>query len=176
MLTGVATRNCWILAKGRRGGGGRAAGHERAGVRPLTRRECGGCQESYGGPMDVSQHQPPGGAAAPEPEAMEQRPLYVPVRRGPAGTVLRLWRTPVGTRTAVAFTSDRRLRSVLGPCQPWIRLSEAALRGMAEPLGTTRLTVDPVLTARPPASWPDTAAGGPCVPHDEPRPTAARAR
>lgn len=79
--------------------------------------------------------------------------MYVPVRRGPAGAVIRLWRTPVGTRTAVAFTTDRRLRSVLGPTHPWIRLSEAALRRMAEPLGAVHLTVDPLLTARPPAAW-----------------------
>ncbi|WP_308190602.1 SAV_915 family protein [Streptomyces sp. HPF1205] len=99
------------------------------------------------------------------PEATRTRSLYVPVRRGPAGTVLRLWRTPFGTRTAVAFTSDRRLRSVLGPCQPWIRLSEAALRRMAEPLGTRHVTVDPVLTARPPSSRPASSAT-PCPPSD----------
>lgn len=102
--------------------------------------------------------------------------LFVPVRRGPAGVVLRLWRTPFGTRTAVAFTSDQRLRSVLGPCQPWIRLSEAALRRMAEPLGAPRLTVDPLLTARPPTSWSDAAAGRPCgtavKPSQEPAGTA----
>ncbi|MEE4542648.1 SAV_915 family protein [Streptomyces sp. V4-01] len=101
--------------------------------------------------MHVSQHQP---STGPEPAAgASRRSLYVPVRRGPAGSVIRLWRTPFGTRTAVAFTSDRRLRSVLGPTQAWIRLSEAALRRMAEPLGAVRLTVDPVLTARPPAAW-----------------------
>jgi hypothetical protein len=79
---------------------------------------------------------------------MDVRPLYVPVRRGPAGLVVRLWRTPVGTRTAVAFTTDQRLRAALGPCQPWIRLSATALRRMAEPLGATTLTVDPLLFSR----------------------------
>jgi hypothetical protein len=49
----------------------------------------------------------------------------------------------------VAFTSDRRLRSALGPCQPWIRLSESALRRLAEPLGAASLTVNPVLFGRP---------------------------
>jgi hypothetical protein len=75
----------------------------------------------------------------------------------------------------VAFTTDRRLRSVLGPTQPWIRLSEAALRRMSEPLGAVHLTVDPVLTARPPASWaPDAPAGEPCARHEAtPQPTAA---
>jgi hypothetical protein len=101
--------------------------------------------------MHVSQHQP---STGPEPSAgTARRSLYVPVKRGPAGSVIRLWRTPVGTRTAVAFTTDRRLRSVLGPTQEWIRLSEEALRRMAEPLGALHLTVDPLLTARPPASW-----------------------
>jgi hypothetical protein len=115
--------------------------------------------------MHVSQHQP---STGPEGSPNGRRSLYVPVRRGPAGgVVIRLWRTPVGTRTAVAFTSDRLLRSVLGPTQVWIRLSEAALRRMAEPLGATYLTIDPLLTARAPAAWssrdeqatPGTAAG-----------------
>jgi hypothetical protein len=114
--------------------------------------------------MHVSQHQPSVGAE-PVPGGTRNRSLYVPVRRGPAGDVVRLWRTPFGTRTAVAFTSDRRLRSVLGPCEPWIRLSENALRGLAEPLGALRLTIDPVLTARPPASWSEPATTEPCAPH-----------
>lgn len=104
---------------------------------------------------------PAGDEPLPAADAVRVRSLYVPVRRGPAGPVLRLWRTPFGTRTVVAFTSDRRLRSVLGPCQPWIRLSEQALRRMAEPLGTRHLTVDPLLTARPPASW--SAPDEPCT-------------
>ncbi|SEG11871.1 hypothetical protein SAMN05216223_103292 [Actinacidiphila yanglinensis] len=103
--------------------------------------------------MHVSQHQPSVAGHAEQSERMANRALYVPVRRGPAGDVVRLWRTPFGTRTAVAFTTDRRLRSVLGPTQPWIRLSEAALLRLAEPMGAKHLTVDPVLTARPPASW-----------------------
>jgi hypothetical protein len=77
------------------------------------------------------------------------RPLYVPVRHGPAGLVVRLWRTPAGTRTAVAFTTGQRLRAALGPCQTWIRLSESALRRLAEPLGATAVTVDPLLFGRP---------------------------
>jgi hypothetical protein len=118
--------------------------------------------------MHVSEPRPAEGertavpAAVPPPPAA--RSLYVPVKRGPAGTVLRLWRTPSGTRTAVGFTSDRRLRAVLGPCQPWIRLSEAALRRMAEPLGTDHLTVDPLLTARPPASRSTPSAPCPLPP------------
>lgn len=97
----------------------------------------------------MSQHQPSvnGGSV---PGGGRNRPLYVPVRQGPAGSVVRLWRTPYGCRTAVAFTTDRLLRSVLGPTQPWIRLSAAALRRLTEPLGTTHLTIDPILTSRPP--------------------------
>jgi hypothetical protein len=136
--------------------------------------------------MHVSQHHGPGDRTpegqpheqtarqnpepAPEPSAAsggQEGPLFVPVRKGPAGFVVRLWRTPVGSRTAVAFTSDQRLRSVLGPTQPWIRLSESALRAMAEPLGARHLTVDPLLTARPPATWSDPAAGEPCPRHRE---------
>jgi hypothetical protein len=96
--------------------------------------------------MHVSQHQPSVASGEPESGGTAGRSLYVPVRRGPAGDVIRLWRTPFGTRTAVAFTTDRRLRSVLGPTQPWIRLSAVALRRLAEPLGAHHLTVDPVLT------------------------------
>ncbi|NEA57293.1 hypothetical protein G3I60_24880 [Streptomyces sp. SID13666] len=75
-------------------------------------------------------------------------PLYVPVRRGPAGFALRLCRTPLGSRTAVAFTSEQRLRSVMGAGQAWIRLSEPAVRALSAPLGATTVTVDPLLTAR----------------------------
>lgn len=103
--------------------------------------------------------------AAPAPAPAQEGPLYVPVRQGPAGFVVRLWRTPVGSRTAVAFTSDQRLRSVLGPTQPWIKLSESALRAMAEPLGARHLTVDPLLTAKPPAAWTDPTVGSPCPKH-----------
>ncbi|MEV6006322.1 SAV_915 family protein [Streptomyces sp. NPDC051976] len=101
---------------------------------------------------------------------MDASPLYVPVRPGPAGFTLRLMRTPFGSRTAVAFTSDQRLRSVLGPTQPWIRLSATALRAMAEPLGAHHLTVDPLLTARPPAVWSTPATDGPAGPDKPPGP------
>lgn len=69
--------------------------------------------------------------------------LYVPVRPGPAGCTARLFRTPPGGRTAVGFTSERRLTATLGPAQPWIRLAEPAVRALAAPLGVTALTVDP---------------------------------
>lgn len=85
----------------------------------------------------------------PEPsERIPARPLYVPVQPGPAGCVVRLFRAPLGGRTAVGFTTERRLATALGPRQPWIKLGEPAVRALAEPLGVTALTVDPELAAR----------------------------
>ncbi|MFH8727579.1 SAV_915 family protein [Streptomyces termitum] len=73
--------------------------------------------------------------------------LCVPVRPGAHGVTARLFRTPVGARTAVGFTTPGRLRATLGAGQPWIPLSEPALRALARPLGIRALTVDPTLTA-----------------------------
>lgn len=94
-----------------------------------------------------------------DPEPADRFPaglLYVPVRPGPSARTTRLFRTPLGERTAVGFTSERRLRATLGPRQPWIRLAEPALRELAAPLGVTTVTVDPQFTA--PAPRPVTAA------------------
>ena len=75
-------------------------------------------------------------------------PWYVPVRPGPGGcAVIRLFRTPVGVRTAVGFTTVARLRATLGAGQDWIELAEAALRAQVAPLGIAALTLDPRLTA-----------------------------
>ncbi|MFF2194867.1 SAV_915 family protein [Streptomyces sp. NPDC058157] len=94
----------------------------------------------------------------PEPEErVPAGPLYVPVRPGTGEVAVRLFRTPLGARTAVGFTRAERLAAVLGAGHPWIRLSEAALRALAEPLGVASLTVDPTLTA--PAAAPTRAAG-----------------
>lgn len=87
---------------------------------------------------------------ADDPEPEEQvpaGPLYVPARPGTAPVVVRLFRTPLGARTAVGFTSAERLAATLGAEQPWIRLSESALRALTGPLGVSLLTVDPALTA-----------------------------
>ncbi|MBW5482778.1 SAV_915 family protein [Streptomyces bambusae] len=100
--------------------------------------------------------------AEPE-EPVPAGPLYVPVRPGTSEVVVRMFRTPLGARTAVGFTAPQLLAATLGPRQPWIRLSEAALRALAEPLGTTLLTVDPTLSA--PAAAPALAA----VPGQPPR-------
>ncbi|MFF0645198.1 SAV_915 family protein [Streptomyces tendae] len=102
-----------------------------------------------------------------DPEPSERFPaglLYVPFRPGPCGhTTLRLFRTPLGRRTAVGFTSRRRLVTTLGTEQAWIRLAMPALRALAEPLGVTTLTVDPQFTA--PAAAPERArAAAPAAP------------
>ncbi|MFJ9777305.1 SAV_915 family protein [Kitasatospora sp. NPDC101157] len=84
----------------------------------------------------------------------EQGRLLVPVRSGPLGHTARLFRTALGERTAVAFTSEQWLVAVLGPAQPWIALAEPALRALTEPLGVAVLTVDPQLAAPAPKPLP----------------------
>ncbi|MEZ0069814.1 hypothetical protein ABIA32_005862 [Streptacidiphilus sp. MAP12-20] len=96
-----------------------------------------------------------------DPEPSERVPaglLLVPVRSGPAGCTTRLFRTPLGGRTAVGFTSARQLTEVLGPGQPCVRLSETALRSLVAPLGVTTVTIDPQLAASPAAALHDPAA------------------
>ncbi|MFE2578618.1 SAV_915 family protein [Streptomyces sp. NPDC059378] len=87
-------------------------------------------------------------AEDPEPsERFPAGPLFVPVRSGPAGCTARFFRTPLGGRTAVGFTSAAKLTATLGAEQACIRLSEPALRALAAPLGVTVLTVDPQFSA-----------------------------
>ncbi|MFK8912641.1 SAV_915 family protein [Streptomyces sp. YS-3] len=102
--------------------------------------------------------------ADPDPdERRPAAPLYVPVRLGSAGgRQLRFWRTPLGVRTAVGFTSPERLYAVLGPGQRWIRLAEPALRSLAAPLGVTTVTVDPHMTAPAPVAIRTEPLGQPC--------------
>ncbi|MGW5636075.1 SAV_915 family protein [Streptomyces sp. NPDC003832] len=91
----------------------------------------------------------------PEPcERTPAGPLLVPVRPGPSGWTARLFRTPLGRRTAVGFTSERRLAATLGPGQQWIRLAESALRALIAPLGVTAVTVDPTFSAPAPRTEP----------------------
>ncbi|MFF4817863.1 SAV_915 family protein [Kitasatospora sp. NPDC001309] len=98
----------------------------------------------------------------PEPSPRDPAgPLLVPVRSGPLGHTARIFRTALGDRTAVAFTTPQRLTAVLGPAQPWIALAEPALRALTEPLGITTLTVDPQLAAPAPAP----SAPGPSAPY-----------
>ncbi|WP_432148615.1 SAV_915 family protein [Streptomyces sp. bgisy029] len=73
--------------------------------------------------------------------------LYVPVRQAPDGPALRVFRTPLGERTAVGFTHRDLLTTTLGAGQPAILLAEPALRALTAPLGVVRLVVDPVLSA-----------------------------
>ncbi|GHE43979.1 hypothetical protein GCM10017673_52660 [Streptosporangium violaceochromogenes] len=75
-------------------------------------------------------------------------PLLVPVRPGAGTLALRLFRTPAGRRTAVAFTSRDRLAQVLGDGHAWTWLSEPALRGMIEGLDVAGIVVDPTTVAR----------------------------
>jgi hypothetical protein len=72
------------------------------------------------------------------------------------GCTARFFRTPLGGRTAVGFTTERQLVATLGSDQEWIMLSEYALRALAAPLGVTTLTVDPQLAAPAPAATPRT--------------------
>jgi hypothetical protein len=91
----------------------------------------------------------------PEPsDRFPAGPLYVPVRPGPSGCAARLFRTQLGERTAVGFTSEHRLAATLGKDQAWIRLAEPALRALTAPLGVTTLTIDPLFTAPAPAPTP----------------------
>ncbi|PWK64527.1 hypothetical protein BCL76_115171 [Streptomyces sp. CG 926] len=98
----------------------------------------------------------------PEPEEpVPAGPLYVPVRPGNSvgsGTVIRLFRTPLGVRTAVGFTRVERLAATLGEGQEYIRLSETLLRELCETLGAELVTVDPTLSA--PAATPTTHRPG----------------
>ncbi|MEE4489538.1 SAV_915 family protein [Streptomyces sp. BE230] len=80
--------------------------------------------------------------------------LFVPARPGPAGYCARLFRTPLGARTAVAFTDERQLIRTLGQQQTWIRLSEPAVRALVAPLGVVDLTIDPLLAAPGPGAPP----------------------
>lgn len=103
--------------------------------------------------------------ADPEPaEPTPTGPLLVPVRSGTLGHTARIFRTALGERTAVAFTSERMLTAVLGPGQPWIVLAEPALRALTEPLGISALTVDPQLAAPAPVPLPPAPAARPCPP------------
>ncbi|MFF8836930.1 SAV_915 family protein [Streptomyces sp. NPDC015130] len=100
--------------------------------------------------------------------------LCVPVRPSAGGWATRLFRTPVGGRTAVAFTDPARLRTVLGAAQPWILLSEPALRALTEPLGVHELRIDPAFTAPAPVATA-TPAPSTTTPVAGPRPLTALA-
>ncbi|MEU9093527.1 SAV_915 family protein [Streptomyces sp. NPDC048428] len=113
---------------------------------------------------------------AEDPDPLESNragALYVPVRPGPVGCCARLFRTPLGGRTAVAFTSERQLARTLGQQQAWIRLSEPALRALVAPLGFAGLTVDPLMTAPGPRGRAAAEPRRERRPAREPRPVEA---
>ncbi|AWS39952.1 SAV_915 family protein [Streptosporangium sp. 'caverna'] len=78
-----------------------------------------------------------------ESSRISDPPLLVPVRSGSGAMGLRLFRTPAGERTAVAFTSRDQLAKVLGDDQEWTWLCERALRGMIEDLDVIGIVIDP---------------------------------
>lgn len=100
----------------------------------------------------------------PDPDPDEQDRaviLYVPVRPDTAGSALRMFRTPLGERTAVGFTRLDLLTATLGAGQSAIRLAEPVLRSLTGPLGVDRLVVDPVLSAPAVSAVPVRAAEEP---------------
>lgn len=103
-----------------------------------------------------------------DPEPEERVPaglLYVPVRPGRgAEAVIRLFRTPLGARTAVGFTRTDLLAATLGAGQGYIRLSESVLRELCAPLGADLITVDPALSAPAAAPAAPVAAAAPLRP------------
>jgi hypothetical protein len=88
---------------------------------------------------------------APDPRtAPSRRLLLVPVLPARAGSLaLRTGRLASGERTGLAFTSESALLRVLGPDQPWVRLSEPALRALLAPLGVDRIRLDPQAARAP---------------------------
>jgi hypothetical protein len=60
---------------------------------------------------------------------------------------LRCGRLPTGERVGIAFTSEARLARVMGAAQPWIQLSDRAMKEMLTSAGVARIQVDPGLIA-----------------------------
>ena len=69
-----------------------------------------------------------------------------------------MFRTPLGTRTAVAFTSKAALVRALGPEQRWVRLGESALRALTAE--DVRRTLDPGRIQPKGPDRPDNLASG----------------
>lgn len=80
---------------------------------------------------------------------MSEPRLCVPVKVGAYASVLRLFRTASGARTAVAFTSPLKLAEVLGPDQQWTLLTVPALRGMVAELDGIGIVIDPQMAVMP---------------------------
>ncbi|MGZ0147265.1 SAV_915 family protein [Kribbella sp. WER1] len=73
---------------------------------------------------------------------------FVPVRCADGVAVVQTGRSPDGRRVGIAFTTSADLRAACGAAE-WMRLSEPALRDLLEPLGITRIQLDPALVAVP---------------------------
>ncbi|MFC5719145.1 SAV_915 family protein [Streptomyces gamaensis] len=91
-------------------------------------------------------------------------PLYVPVRPCADGFALRIFRSPLGARTAVAFTSRARLLAVLGAGHDCVRLSLDAVHALTAPLGIDSVRLDPQLTAPPVRTGPEGVEALPVFP------------
>jgi hypothetical protein len=73
--------------------------------------------------------------------------MVVPVRAGSETVCLQCGRLPTGERVGIAFTTQARLAGVMGAGQPWIRLSDQAMKEMLASAGVARIQVDPGLIA-----------------------------
>lgn len=113
--------------------------------------------------------------------------LVAPVS-GSETVSLRSGRLPTGERVGIAFSTESRLRQVMGASQRWILISESAMKAMLAPLGIVHVQVDPGLIAPPVASMVPSARPEPRpfltprsrleprpTPRSEPRTRAARA-
>ncbi|WP_397566498.1 SAV_915 family protein [Spongiactinospora sp. 9N601] len=70
-------------------------------------------------------------------------PLAVPVREKAGSISLQVFSTPAGERAVAAFSTEERLRRVLGPRQGYVLLAEPVLRRLTEDADVARLVVDP---------------------------------
>ncbi|MEV0618792.1 SAV_915 family protein [Nonomuraea sp. NPDC050404] len=119
---------------------------------------------------EISARLPSGRRRLAREETATTPALFIPVRQCRVGVSLRLFSTVAGERTAVAFTSSMRLRSVLGAGHPWVRLAEPALRGLIDDLDVNTVVVDPAAARgpRPGVRRPDVRpASAPCHSHGE---------
>ncbi|MFI5730953.1 SAV_915 family protein [Kribbella sp. NPDC051587] len=70
---------------------------------------------------------------------------YVPVHpAGGVGCTLQTGHLPDGRRVGIAFTTLTHLHTACGPHPEYLRMTEAALRESLQPLGITRIQLDPL--------------------------------
>ncbi|TDD58146.1 hypothetical protein E1263_20630 [Kribbella antibiotica] len=69
---------------------------------------------------------------------------YVPVHpAGGVGCTLQTGHLPNGRRVGIAFTTLTHLHTACGPHHEYLRTTEPSLREALEPLGITRIQLDP---------------------------------